>query len=357
MSKRIKDNTRIKRKYLVWLKDAKGFSESSIDKAASAISTYEKFLNDGDFRSLHPERARSYKRFLAGQKNQKTGAKLSATTTDATLRDIKAFFMWLADQAGYRSKLKYSDAAYFSPARKSDQRRRGGCWRPHPSPQQVHHVLRNMPSETVFQRRDRALIAFLFLTGSRESAAISIRLHHLDLSAECVHFDGRSVNTKFGKSFSTRFFPIGGDAISILSDWVEELQNSHFFTATDPLFPKSKVGIGPSSRFEAIGVTCEPWASPAQVAKIFKTAFMNVGFPPFSPHLIRNTIAELAKDHCKTPEDYKAWSQNLGHDDVLTTFTSYGAVATGRQMELMKEFRKNGVQIPIHDTNDVVEPF
>ena len=27
-----------------------------------------------------------------------------------------------------------------------------------------------------------------------------------------------------------------------------------------------------------------------------------------------------------TPEEMKAWSQNLGHADVLTTFTSYGKV-------------------------------
>ena len=352
-----KNNTRIKRKYLVWLKDAKGLSESSIDKVAAAISVYEIFLDGVDFRSLHFERARSFKRFLARQKNQRTGAKLSEATTDATLRNIKAFFNWLADQPGYRSKVKHTDADYFSTSRKSDQRRRGGCWRPHPSPQQFRHVLHNMPTGTVFERRNRALMAFLFLTGSRESAAISICLNHVDMASRCVHFDGRSVDTKFGKSFSTGFFPVGGNAISILTDWIDELQNTLFFGATDPLFPKTKVGIGTSRRFEAIGLMHEPWASPAQAAKIFKAAFVSVGFPPFSPHLIRNTIVELAKDHCKTSEDYKAWSQNLGHDDVLTTFTSYGAVAAGRQMELMNGFRKYGVHTATDDDDDVIEPF
>jgi hypothetical protein len=37
-----------------------------------------------------------------------------------------------------------------------------------------------------------------------------------------------------------------------------------------------------------------------------------------------------------TPEEMKAWSQNLGHADVLTTFTSYGAVPTHRQGELVR---------------------
>ena len=37
-----------------------------------------------------------------------------------------------------------------------------------------------------------------------------------------------------------------------------------------------------------------------------------------------------------SPEQMKAWSQNLGHTDVLTTFTSYGAVPVLRQGELIR---------------------
>ena len=36
------------------------------------------------------------------------------------------------------------------------------------------------------------------------------------------------------------------------------------------------------------------------------------------------------------PEEMKAWSQNLGHADVLTTFTSYGEVPLHRQKELIE---------------------
>lgn len=73
--------------------------------------------------------------------------------------------------------------------------------------------------------------------------------------------------------------------------------------------------------------------------KIFKAAFEAAGLPPYSPHRVRDMIAELARDHCRTPEDYKAWSQNMGHEDVMTTFRSYGVVAPGRQVELMSRFR------------------
>jgi hypothetical protein len=46
-------------------------------------------------------------------------------------------------------------------------------------------------------------------------------------------------------------------------------------------------------------------------------------------------LATLGEQICPNPEAFKAWSQNLGHAHVLTTFTSYGAVALSRQMEIL----------------------
>ena len=355
MSKRANNNLRIKRKYLVWLRDARGLSVASVDKAASAISTYQAFLGSKDFRAFHSERARSFKRKLSSQNNQRSGAKLSQASINGVLREVRAFFKWLADQQGYKSKITHSDADYLSPDRKSENARRNSCWKPHPSPDQVRHLLQGMPAENVVQRRDRALIAFLFLTGSREGAAITLRIGHVDLINACVNFDGRSVNTKFGKSFTTAFYPIGDYVEQIVRNWIAELKTVHLFSESDPLLPKTSVGIGPSRHFEVLGISREPWASPSSAAKIFKQAFQDADLPPFSPHRVRDTLAELAKDHCRTPEDYKAWSQNMGHDDVLTTFRSYGSVATGRQVELMGKFRKRGA-LPNHDEDfDVIE--
>jgi integrase len=342
MAKHALDNLRIKRKYLVWRKDSKGLSDASVYKSASAISVYEAFLKGKDFRSFHSERARSFKRHLSSQKNQRNGSKLSATTINGTLREISSFLNWLADQPGYTSKITPSDIAYLSPDRKSDAARRTSCWKPHPSPAQVCKVLGDMPTDTVLQRRDRAFVAFLFLSGSREGAAITIRLGHMDLAYACVHFDGRSVDTKFGKTFTTGFFPMPAPCEQILRDWIAELREDHQFSDSDPLFPKTRVGVGSDRKFAALGIDRAPWSSASSAAKIFKTAFVNAGQPPFSPHRVRDTLAELAKDHCRTPEDYKAWSQNMGHEDVLTTFRSYGSVAPGRQVDLMARFRKRG---------------
>jgi hypothetical protein len=37
-------------------------------------------------------------------------------------------------------------------------------------------------------------------------------------------------------------------------------------------------------------------------------------------------------------KEYKAWSQNLGHENVLTTFASYGDVGRHRQAGIIRAF-------------------
>ena len=106
-----------------------------------------------------------------------------------------------------------------------------------------------------------------------------------------------------------------------------------------PLFPKTKVSQGEDNDFKVNGLTNEHWASAAAIRKIFKEAFERAGLPNFNPHSFRNTLAVLGENVCRTPEEFKAWSQNLGHEGVLTTFYSYGKVQDGRQAEIFKQLK------------------
>lgn len=48
----------------------------------------------------------------------------------------------------------------------------------------------------------------------------------------------------------------------------------------------------------------------------------------------------LGEKLCQTPEEFKAWSQNLGHESVLTSFYSYGDVPDYKQAELLRKLSK-----------------
>jgi integrase len=68
----------------------------------------------------------------------------------------------------------------------------------------------------------------------------------------------------------------------------------------------------------------------------FQECLRGRGVPYFNPHSFRKTLALLGGQKCRSPEEYKTWSQNLGHENVLTTFSSYGDVAGHRQAEIIR---------------------
>ena len=77
MIKHNPNNERIKRKYLIFLKEAKRQNESSIDAVAKALSRFESYTKCRDFKAFHFEQAAGFKAHLANQDNQQTGKNLA----------------------------------------------------------------------------------------------------------------------------------------------------------------------------------------------------------------------------------------------------------------------------------------
>ncbi len=252
------------------------------------------------------------------------------------LRSSKDFFQWLSREPGYKSQIKFSDAEYFNLTDKDVRIATAQREQKAPTLEQVKHVIHSMPSGTDIERRDRALVAFTILTGARDSAIASMKLKHVDLSADKVLQDAREVNTKFSKTFPTFFFPVGDGIRAIVADWVTYLREEKQWGNDDPLFPATRIAVGPARQFEASGLERKHWSSASPMRKLFREAFASAELPYFNPHSFRNTLARLGQQVCKTPEEYKAWSQNLGHEQVLTTLTSYGEVACQRQGEIIR---------------------
>ncbi len=330
------DNERIKRRYFAYLKEAKRHSEPTVDAVAKALARFEADTKHRDFKAFHFEQAIAFKRRLAEQKAQRSGEKLSKATLNATLAHVKRFFHWLAGQPGCKSCFQYSDADYFNLSEKDVRVATARREQVGPTLEQVKHVIALMPAGSAIQRRDRALIAFTLLTGARDSAIASMKLKHVDLVAGRVDQDAREVKTKFSKTITTFFFPVGDEIRGIVEEWVIFLREKLLWGNDDPLFPATRMALGTTRQFEAVGLERAHWSSAARIRVIFRDAFGNAGLPYFNPHSFRNTLVRHGQTVCRTPEDFKAWSQNLGHDKVLTTFLSYGQVQSSRQGEIIR---------------------
>ncbi len=338
------ENERIKRAYRVHLKAARGLNDASIDVVAGALHRFEESTAFRSFKKFHFEQAIAFRRRLDDARNERTGNPLSKATALQVLNALRNFFLWLAEQPGYRSRIRYSDADYFRLSEKDTRVAKATKSRPVPTPEQIESVLERSPVTTVIERRNRAIVALTWLTGVRDGALVTLKLRHVDLTKQLLDQDPRDVKTKNSKQLRTTFFGVGGSARRIVEEWIAELRQDHLWGNDDPLFPATAMGQDSGQQFVAIGLARTHWASADAVQKIFKQLFEGVGLHGFNPHSFRHALASLGERTCVTPEQFKAWSQNLGHEGVLTTFSSYGPVSEQRQAELVKTLAKRPEQ-------------
>jgi site-specific recombinase XerC len=154
--------------------------------------------------------------YLASLSSARGGSALSVATIAATLRALKAFFAWLADQPNYRGKARASDCQFLNPT--ANNARVASARRPSRAPdlEDIRRVIKAMPSGSDVEKRDRALIAVAIISGARLAALASLKLKHIDLSTRTIFQDAREVRTKARKTFTSCFMPVGDDIREIV---------------------------------------------------------------------------------------------------------------------------------------------
>lgn len=332
-------NDRAKRDYLVWLKEAKQRSPATVEQVRHAIDRLEVYTGYKDFSTFNKEQAISFKAALLASKDARTGKVISLATVHHVLQAVKDFLAWLHGQKHFQRRIRPADIAYLNLTAGEERQAHTTAPRRYASLEQYRTVLSAMPAGNEPEMRDRALMAFLLLTCMRDAAIVGLKLRHVSIDRNRVFQDPRDLKTKFRKATVTIFYPVGDDVLRIAQDWVAYLTNEKQFGPDDPLFPKTVVAQDAQGNFAPVGLSREHWANAAPVRQMFKTAFERVGLAYVSPHSIRNTLTQLAYQLQLTPEEFKAWSQNMAHDQPLTTLNSYGQVTIERQAEIITGLR------------------
>ncbi|PIQ67873.1 hypothetical protein COV92_00445 [Candidatus Uhrbacteria bacterium CG11_big_fil_rev_8_21_14_0_20_41_9] len=186
-------------------------------------------------------------------------------------------------------------------------------------------------------------MSFTLITGARISAIVSLPMSAFDPHEMVVDQDpSNDVKTKFSKRITTAFFPIEyKEAQRYFIEWYEYLKNERGFKENDPLFPATKVENGKEniSYYSTGKVERIFWSNSSPARKIFEKRFKAVEEPYYNPHSFRRLLVKEFMKKPLTEEQKKAISQNLGHENVVTTFGSYGYghIEESRQIELLRE--------------------
>lgn len=160
--------------------------EASIDQVAMAIVRSEEAIGHKGFKRIHREQTKACKNRLDKEKNARAGKPLARATAHSTLSDLGAFFIWLAGQLDYKSRISYADADYFSLSKKI-------CTLPRLSAKRLRRRLircitcrfRHQPERTL-KTQSRYDCICLVIWRVSQMALASLRLKHGDLEQGCV---------------------------------------------------------------------------------------------------------------------------------------------------------------------------
>lgn len=326
-------NERVKHRYQRWLKEAERLSAATIDHALTAIYHFEQFTKGADFKCWSLDQVLDYKVVLRRQGN-------SAATFVTKVRALQRFFHWLADQPAYRRVITHDLVNYLNPSNEELALAHAYRRKDSATLSEAQKVIRSMPSSTDVELRDRAILACAFLTGARVSALRTLKLKHLLPDGSGIFQDAKEVKIKFAKTQVTTFFPVGEDIRRAFVDYADHLRLKLNWEPDDPLFPSTEQRTGDDGVFRVVGLSRSHWKTPDPIRKRFKHAFEAAGVPYYSPHRARNSLTTLGMQLCKSAEEFKAWSENSGHESVTTTLRSYGEVGPERAAEILTQMSR-----------------
>jgi len=335
MTRHNEENERLKHRYLAWQRDAGGLAEASLDVAAYALHLFEESTGYASFRTFGKAQALHFKVVLESRSHPHTGRPLNLVTIYGYLGVAVTFFKWLASQRGFRRLITQDSIQYLRLTQKQARAATSTVAKPAATPAQARAIVEAMPGESVCDRRDRAVICLMVLTGVRDGALITLRRKHLLVSGRRLLQDAREVATKRSKSMDTHFFPMGEFYEQHLLDWVEELERLGF-GPEDPLFPATQLEQDKAQRLFAGGLSKVGWATSGPVRASFRKASQRIGLQGLTPHSLRRTLMIEAYDRNLAGEELKAWSQNLGHDHLATSLNSYGRLSADRQASIIR---------------------
>lgn len=345
MSKTKDKNERIKRKYLNWLQEAEGFSPKSITAVEKALWKYEEFTREADYSTFNHKIAEQFKKFLVTNKNKLSNRTLSLRSQYHILRHVRNFLTWLSGQSGYKSRISTYDVQYLQLSKKDRRVATSASLPKYPTLEQIKQLC-SFSVQTELDQRDRALIAFTALTGMRDQAIVTLPLGCFDQEKMLVQqLPSKGVQTKFSKDIYTTLFQVDETLVSYFLKWYDYLKVQKHFGLDDPMFPNTELGFLSKDHhaFTPVGIGKSFWADTNPMRKIFQERSKQTSVPYYTPHKFRHFIINEAQKHITSIEQLKALSQNLGHENISTTFHGYGAIDTYRVNELVSSIDFSGM--------------
>jgi integrase len=199
------------------------------------------------------------------------------------------------------------------------------------------------PVQTIRERRARAAAVFLFLSGVRIGAFVTLPVSAIDLDTRTIkQWPKLGVKTKFGKHATTFMLDIP-DLLEVVKDWDAEVRSLGcrlWFASVSPDTGKIDPTITTAGKHRGI-----------RARKDIFDWLNRLGLEYHSPHKFRHGHAVYALKNAKDIPTLKAVSQNLMHANLSVTDGVYGILS---DIDVKDKISTLGKNKP-HNNKDLTE--
>lgn len=231
------------------------------------------------------------------------------------IRESRRFFKWLKQQNGWGQVINQQFIDSLNPPYRKQ---------PIIKPRRVAteediRAIANAPVMTIKEKRTKAAAIFLFLSGMRIQAFVTLPLEAFDISKrEVKQHPNLGVETKNGKHATTYLLDIP-DLIGVIKQWDDEVRkstsNGKGWWFAPLLSNTGKINPNPTRigkhRDAILRRNLSAWLKKVQLSHL-------------NPHAFRHGHIVYGLKSANDVADYKAISQNVMHSSLEITDSVYG---------------------------------
>lgn len=193
-----------------------------------------------------------------------------------------------------------------------------------------------IPADTIRTKRDKAAMAFIYLSAMRGGAFVTLPIEAVDIkNRRILQLPELGVQTKNSKAAITTLLPIPS-LLSVVSEW-DAYVRSIAINGQVPWYPQlSYDSLSIEGREQVVNVVLS--SRRGVLYDGLKALCRLAGVEWKSPHKIRHGHGVYGMKHAKTMAELKALSQNMMHETVVTTDGTYGRFAEDDIADIIRTF-------------------
>lgn len=335
-----KKNWKLMKKYLEYRLKVDQITKGSMLKEQTHMRYLLEWAQDRSFRQVSIIRP-SFPEYMLSSRLDGEEGQLSAVYIKKVLATARLFFTWLSDnEAGYKH-IKQAWIKTIKNKRLSETTKNAEA-----VTLEEILVIASRPVHTVQARRTRAALAFLYLSGIRIGAFVSLPLQAVDIPNRVIkQFPTLGVRTKNRKSATTYLWDIP-ELITIVQEWDNEVRS---------VLPPNGFWFAPLSFQTGQIDACITKIGEHRITlarRNFKEWLDQENLPYHSPHKFRHGHIQYGEAHANNVSDLKAVSLNVMHSSMKITDESYSNL---QDKEVKKRITTLNKSNKTNDTQDLIK--